>query len=117
MRFGGRALLSALALLLSCGRSPSGEVVVYTSVDEEYAEEVFKAFTRESGIAVKPVFDTEEAKTLGLLHRLSAQRAHPEADVFCNGECARTALLKERGLLEPYRPATAETIGAEWRDS
>jgi iron(III) transport system substrate-binding protein len=116
MRLGGRGFLPALAFLLSCGRSPSGEVVVYTSVDDLYAQEIFAAFTRESGVVVKPVFDTEEAKTLGLVHRIVAERAHPQADVFWNGECARTALLKEKGLLEPYRPPTGESIGAEWRD-
>jgi iron(III) transport system substrate-binding protein len=115
-----RPLLRLLAVLVAstaaCGAPAPGEVVVYTSVDEIYALEVFAAFTRETGIRVRPVFDTEEAKTLGLVHRLLAERGDPQADVFWNGECARTALLTERGVLDPYRAPTAEGIGPEWRD-
>ncbi len=105
-----------LCALGACSRAPGGEVVVYTSVDEVYALEIFEAFTRETGIAVRPLFDAESAKTLGLVNRIAAERSNPQADVFWNGECARTALLKSRGLLEPYRSPSAEGIGAEWRD-
>ncbi len=105
-----------LLFLAGCPRPAGGEVVVYTSVDEIYAREIFDAFTRASGVAVRAVFDTEEAKTLGLVHRLIAERARPSADVFWNGEAGRTALLKDRGLLEPYRSPAAGSIGPEWRD-
>ncbi len=112
-----RALLLAVAAAASsCGGPSPSDVVVYTSVDEIFARDLFGAFTGETGIAVKAVFDAEEAKTLGLVHRLIAERAHPQADVFWNGECSRTALLKEKGVLEPYRSPSAEGIGPEWRD-
>src|SRR5262245_14446900 len=111
-----RPVLIALAAALpACAPSP-GEVVVYTSVDEIYAQDLFRRFREETGLAVRPVFDTEEAKTLGLVHRLVAERERPQADVFWNGECARTALLKEKGVLEAYRAPTAAAIGPEWRD-
>ncbi|MBI4563785.1 MAG: extracellular solute-binding protein [Planctomycetes bacterium] len=110
-------LFAAAAALAShaCSRG-SREVVVYASVDEIYARGIFEAFTRETGIAVRAVYDTEEAKTLGLVHRLLAERGSPRADVFWNGECSRTALLDREGILSPYRPPTAEGIGASWRD-
>src|SRR5574341_1084539 len=108
-------IAAAVAALPSCAPSPS-EVVVYTSVDEIYAQELFRRFREETGLAVRPVFDTEEAKTLGLVHRLVAEREHPQADVFWNGECARTALLKEKGVLEAYRAPKAAAVGPEWRD-
>lgn len=111
-----RPLGLILLALVSCSRAPGGDVVVYTSVDEVYALEVFAAFTRETGVAVRPLFDAESAKTLGLVNRIAAERAQPQADVFWNGECARTALLKSQGLLEPYRSPSAEGIGPEWRD-
>ena len=110
-----RALGLILLGLGSCS-PPTAEVVVYTSVDEVYALEIFAAFTKETGVAVRPLFDAESAKTLGLVNRIAAERAHPQADVFWNGECARTALLQSRGLLEPYRSPSAEGIGPEWRD-
>ena len=105
-----------LAFLAGCS-GKSDEVIVYTSVDSIYAEEIFAAFTRETGLVVRPVYDTEEAKTLGLVHRLIAERARPQADVFWNGECARTAMLKREGILEPYVPAGANGIPASMRDA
>ena len=104
-----------LFLAVSC-TTRTDEVVVYTSVDDVYAKGIFDAFTRETGIRVLPVFDTEEAKTLGLVHRILAERDHPQADVFWSGDCARSALLKKRGVLEPCRIPTADGIAAEWRD-
>jgi hypothetical protein len=110
-----RSLAPLLVFLLSC--SPSGpEVVVYASVDEIYAREIFAAFTRETGIRVLPVFDTEEAKALGLANRIAAEKGRAGADVFWNGEVARTARLASLGRLEPYRPSTADGIGPAWRD-
>jgi iron(III) transport system substrate-binding protein len=105
-----------LAFAVSC-QSRSEEVVVYTSVDDLYSKLIFDAFTKETGIRVLPVFDTEEAKTLGLVHRILAERKHPQGDVFWSGDCARSALLKKEGVLEPYRIPTAEGIGPAWRDA
>jgi len=105
-----------LLLLAACGGSRSDEVVVYTSVDDLYAKEIFGVFTKESGIRVLPVFDTEEAKTLGLVHRLIAEKDHAQADVFWSGDCARSALLKKKGVLEAYRAPTADEIASQWRD-
>ena len=110
------AFFAFILLLASCSGSRTEEVVVYTSVDDLYAKEIFAAFTKETGIRVLPVFDTEESKTLGLVHRLIAEKDHPQADVFWSGDCARSALLKKKGVLEPYRASTADAIGAEWRD-
>ena len=109
---------SALLLAFLAGCSPrNDEIVVYTSVDSIYAEEIFAAFTRETGLVVRPVYDTEEAKTLGLVHRLIAERGFPQADVFWNGECSRTAMLKREGLLEPYDSPSAKGIPASMRDA
>lgn len=111
--------MKVLGLVLGLGLagcSPSApEVVVYTSVDEIFAREIFAAFESETGVRVKAVYDAEAAKALGLVHRIVAEAARPQADVFWNGEAARTALLASKGLLEPYRPPTAEDIGPEWR--
>jgi len=109
-------IVGLLLLLLSACRSRSEEVVVYTSVDDLYSKEIFDAFTKETGIRVLAVFDTEEAKTLGLVHRILAERGHPQGDVFWSGDCARSALLRKEGALEAYRIPTADGIGPQWRD-
>ena len=108
--------LTPLLFLFAACSPNQNEVVVYTSVDQVYAQNVFKAFTRETGLRVRPIFDTEEAKTLGLVHRLVAEREHPQADVFWNGECARTAWLHSEGLIQPFRATSAEGISPTWRD-
>lgn len=111
--------MRVLGLLLALGATacapPAPEVVVYTSVDEVYARALFDAFEAETGVRVKAVYDAEEAKALGLVHRIVAEAGRPQADVFWNGEAARTALLASKGLLEPYRSPSAELIGREWR--
>lgn len=95
------------ALLGSCGRR-TNEVVVYTSVDQVFSEPIFRAFERETGIAVRAVFDTEETKSTGVLNRLIAEAERPQADVFWSGDPVRPFLLTRRGLVEPYvSPAAA----------
>jgi iron(III) transport system substrate-binding protein len=108
------ALLAAAAA--GCGREGGEDLVVYAAVDEIAARPLFRAFTEETGIGVRAVFDTEEAKTLGLVHRLIAERSSPRADVFWSGEASRTVLLKERGLLAPHRPPAAADIPDCWKD-
>lgn len=111
-----RWLLLALALALTgCGRNP-GEVVVYTSRDQLYAEPVLKAFERETGIRVQAVYDTGATKTVGLTNRLLAEKDHPQADVFWNSEVARTIVLKRAGVLAPYSSPQAKDIPQAYKD-
>jgi iron(III) transport system substrate-binding protein len=119
LRFlGSRAnWLSALALLVSSlliGPAAASEVVIYTSVDQEFAEPVLKQFEKQSGIKVKAVFDAEAAKTVGLERRLIAEKARPRADVFWNSEYLRTLRLGAEGVLTP-QPPIAQSIPAEYR--
>ena len=106
--------LIPLVLAAGCGDPEPAAVVVYTSVDQHYAEPVLAAFERETGIRVRAVYDVEASKTTGLVNRLIAERARPKADVFWNGEFAQTMLLKERGLLASYASPGREA--APWRD-
>src|SRR5688572_5527819 len=111
------AIAPLLLSLVSCHPPTDAAVVVYTSFDEVHARAVFDAFRAETGLKVLPVYDTEEAKTLGLVHRLIEESRKPQADVYWSGEAARTALLADRGVLESFQPATARDIAAEWRDA
>jgi iron(III) transport system substrate-binding protein len=90
--------------------------VVYTSVDQAYSEPILKAFQTRTGIEVRPLFDVEASKTVGLANRLVAERARPHADVFWNGEFAQTLLLKERGVLALYDSPEARDIPSAYRD-
>src|SRR5258707_15369626 len=98
-----------VALTPACKRG-GREVVVYTSVDQVFSEPVFKEFERQSGIAVRAVFDTEETKSTGVLNRLIAEAASPQADVFWSGDPMRPFLLAKRGAIEPYVSPNAASI-------
>jgi len=102
-----------------CGKESSEEpeVVVYTSVDQIYAEPIFKKFEKLTGIKVLTVYDVEAAKTTGLVNRLIAEQDNPQADVFWNGEFVQTLLLKEKGVLARYNSPSAEDIPDNIKDS
>lgn len=89
------AVFGLLFLLtgVGCGGTGGEQVVVYTSQDQVYAEPILREFTAQTGIQVRPVFDSEAVKTVGLANRLLAERNHPQCDVFWSNEELRTRQL------------------------
>src|SRR5438045_8743620 len=73
--------LALIPILTSCRPTSSRTVVVYVSEDQVFSEPILKDFERETGITVKSVFDTEEAKSTGVMNRLVAWQANAQADV------------------------------------
>lgn len=104
-----------LTLLTGCS-GQSDAIVVYTAHDEIYSRPVLEAFTARTGIPVKAVYDTEAAKTTGLVTRLIQEGNRPRCDVFWNNEVAQTILLKERGILEAWEPENAAAIPPAFKD-
>ncbi|MDO8126871.1 MAG: extracellular solute-binding protein [Candidatus Brocadiales bacterium] len=92
------------------------EVVVYTSVDRLFSEPVLKDFEKDSGIKVRTIFDTEEAKSTGIVNRLIAERDNPQADVFWSGDPVRPILLEKMDMLEPYSSPNASAIPDIYKD-
>lgn len=92
------------------------QVVVYTSVDQNFSEPILAEFERQSGIEVLAIYDVEAAKTTGMVNRLIAEKDHPQADVFWSGEFAQTIVLKEQGVLAPYDSPNAADIPAPYFD-
>src|SRR5262245_25028865 len=97
-----KPLFCLLCLLFICSgcKQRSAEVVVYTSQDRVYAEPIFAEFTRTTGIKVRPLFDSEAAKTVGLASRLLAEKDRPQCDLFWNNEELRTWQLAARSVVE-----------------
>jgi iron(III) transport system substrate-binding protein len=92
-------IASGLMLLFAgCGKSGAPVVIVYTSQDEVYAEPILKDFEKQTGIEVRPVYDSESVKTVGLVNRLLAESRNPQCDVFWNNEEFRTRQLAARGV-------------------
>lgn len=120
MKFAFRKTCLLLAListsLLGCSRSTEPEVVVYVSVDRANAEPILDDFQSETGIRVRAVYDAEATKTTGLVSRLLAESERPRCDVFWNNELLQTMMLADRGLLESYKPASAESGPAQFGD-
>jgi iron(III) transport system substrate-binding protein len=106
-----RHLVFLLLLLTGCSSRSPESVVLYTSQDQFYAEEILRAFTARTGIKVRAVFDTESAKTAGLAHRLRAEAKNPQCDVFWSNEEMHTRLLVRDGVIreEDWQSAGART--------
>lgn len=73
-------------------------VILYCAQDQVFAEPILADFTRRTGIPVKPVFDSEAVKTVGLANRLLAEREHPVCDVFWGNEEFRARQLAAAGV-------------------
>jgi iron(III) transport system substrate-binding protein len=102
--------------LNSCRSASSRTVVVYVSEDQVFSEPILLDFERETGIRVKPVFDTEEAKSTGVMNRLLAEKNNPQADVYWANEPIRAELLKQENVAAVYESPSAEGIPAQFKD-
>ena len=114
LSFSGAALilLSVAICLPAAGCFPASgpEVVVYTALDAEFSEPIFADFTAETGVVVRPKFDTEATKTVGLTQAIIAERTRPRCDVFWNNEILNTLRLEKQGLLEAYHSPAAKSF-------
>jgi len=109
--------VAVLTVLLSqCARTPPQTVVVYVSEDQVFSEPVLKDFERETGVAVRALFDTEEAKSTGAMNRLIAEKDNPQADVYWANEPIRAEVLKQRGISAPYVSPNAAGIPGTFKD-
>lgn len=91
-------------------------VVVYVSEDQVFSEPILKDFEKETGIKVKAVYDTEEAKSTGAMNRLIAEKDNPQADVYWANEPVRAEVLKQKGIAAPYMSPNGQGIPANFKD-
>jgi len=117
MTLSRRALvLTTLGLLTACGCDQGPTVVVYTALDREFSEPVFKKFEEETGIRVLAKYDTEASKTFGLAQMILEERAHPRCDVFWNNEIVHTIRLAKQGVLDTYKSPSGAGIPDAFKD-
>jgi iron(III) transport system substrate-binding protein len=113
-------LLGTLVMLTGCGTksdaAKSKTVVVYVSEDQVFSEPILKDFERESGIKVNAVFDTEEAKSTGVMNRLLAEKDNPQADVYWANEPVRADVLRQQAISTQFRPVNAAQIPDQFKE-
>ncbi len=98
------------------GSAPRPFVVVYVSEDQVFSEPILRDFEKETGIRVRAVYDTEEAKSTGVVNRLIAEKENPQADVYWANEPIRAEVLKHKGIAAPYVSGNARGIPSVFKD-
>lgn len=108
-----------ISTAVGCKQSSSpapATVVIYVSEDQVFAEPILRDFEKETGIQVRAVYDTEEAKSAGVMNRLLAEQANPQADVYWANEPIRAAFLQQRGIAAAYVSPNAAEIPVTFKD-
>ena len=103
------------AWLMVAGRS-AASLVVYCAHDSVFSEKLIAQFTEQTGVRTETTYDSEVAKSLGLVQRLEREAANPLCDVFWNNEPLGTMSLAARGLFEPYESPEASKRPGTFRD-
>jgi iron(III) transport system substrate-binding protein len=111
-------VIVSIMTMLACRKATDDSkiVVVYTSEDQVFSEPVLRDFEKETGIKVKAVFDTEEAKSTGVMNRLIAEKDNPQADVFWANEPVRAEVLKQKGIAAVYHSPSGQGISDVHKD-
>lgn len=112
-------LLAVSCLLPGCGSGDAAATgpTIYCALDEQFSRPLLERFEQELGAPVQKRFDTEAAKTVGLVSAIVEEQKHPRASVFWNNELAHTVRLGQMGLLEPYVSPAAAAMPAQFRDA
>ncbi len=98
-------LLGVIAFhALGCVQRSERQVVLYCSMDREFATPILDAYERSNDrLEISRQFDVESNKSVGLANRITAEKSMVRCDVFWNGEILQTIKLQKAGLLEPHR--------------
>ena len=96
-------LVVLLFTLTACEKkSEDKSLVIYCSIDEIWSSPIFKKFTDKTGIKIKPVYDSEANKSVGLANRLIGEKNNPIADIYWSGEPLQIERLALSEVLKPY---------------
>lgn len=91
-----------LPTMTGCLPRTDDEVVVYSALDREFSEPILNDLGTELGFSIRPKFDQESNKTVGLANEIIQKKNRPPADIFWNNEILHTFRLQNEGLLEVY---------------
>ena len=106
------AFIVSPALLFAGGdQEKTQRITAYTTLDEEVAVPVFKAFTEETGIPV----DWVRLSTGECVARMEAEKENPQASIWFGGVGIGHIEAKEKGLTIPY-DSPAANMPPQFRD-
>ncbi len=103
----------AAFILTGCARGP--EVVVYCAHDREFADDILRRFSDETGIKAVVRYDSEANKAVGLYEELLREAPRPRCDVHWNNEILATLRLQQKGILAPYASPSAEPFPQQFK--
>lgn len=107
------AVLCLVGVLVASSVAAAAQsVTVYSSVDEENARKILKAFTEETGIEVRFVFLSSGPA----LARIQAEAQNPQADIWLGAPSENHVLAKDRGLTQPYVSPNAAALADQFKD-
>lgn len=106
-------IAAILSLSLFAGLVQAESVTVYSARNDQLIKPLFDAFTKETGIEVKPLTDKEGP----LLEKLKAEGANTPADVLLTVDAGNLWAAANAGLLKPVQSATLNAnVPAHLRD-
>lgn len=110
-----KIFLTVLAAILLMGCTSSDEVInVYSGRHYQTDEELFRAFSRQTGIQVNLV----KADTDQLIKRLELEGANSPADLLITADAGRLIMSKTLGLLQPFQSDLVnEVVPLPYRDA
>ena len=91
-----------------------GKVVLYTSLDTQIVDAINAAFTKKYGIEAQYFRGGSSDVTSKVL--VEADAGRPQADMVDASDLAGLLLMKERGLLKPFKSPAADAVAKELRD-
>ena len=91
-----------------------GTVTLYTSLDTKIVDSIIASFTEKYGVNVEYFRGGSADVTSKVLAEADAGRL--QADIVDASDVAALMLMKERGILKPYRSPATETVPADLRD-
>ncbi|MCR9243668.1 MAG: extracellular solute-binding protein [bacterium] len=89
---------------------------IRVALDEQFSRKLLDEFSKELGVTIKQLHDSEAAKTVGHVSAIKTEAKAPRCDVFWNNELGNTVHLAQQGLLTPYVSPAAKDIPARWKD-
>lgn len=96
----------------TAAHAEKGQLNAYTIWSERYANAIFSAFTKDTGIKVNWMrFSSGEVQA-----RLEAEKNNPQVDVVFGNMAEAFVDGVQKGLFEPYKPKGAENIPDAFKD-